>query len=412
MTTQPNTIGSPGLRREKRFFRDSRRTCPKGVPETACASLLADAPTRAGKPPMAPSPKFPDEPEKWGRCFLCEASHGPSRRKAPGPLFVWLATLLAAVTVFGACSRPSGEPAEDAAPREARSQVERGPVRVSVEVKPARVRLSDDPMMTLTVEYLPGVTVEKPVFADSIGDFRIRDTSESLPQVKDDREVIEQVFTLEPTQTGQLPIYPIPVTFADTRPDGDGKQHTVETEEITVEVVSEIDSEVTSLEELRAAAPPVSLPRPLRVLLWIVAAAVLIVGGLLLWCWRRRRRKVAAEKQLSPQERAYMALEELWKSGLAQRDAKLYYVEVTGIVRRFIEWTTGIRAPEQTTEEFLREISQKETFEPDESRRLKDFLEAADLVKFAAHRPRREDIDESFRRAKIFIGHQPTEAAA
>ena len=36
--------------------------CSKGGPGTACPSLLADAPTRLGKPPMGPSPKFPDDP--------------------------------------------------------------------------------------------------------------------------------------------------------------------------------------------------------------------------------------------------------------------------------------------------------------------------------------------------------------
>jgi hypothetical protein len=91
-----------------------------------------------------------------------------------------------------------------------------------------------------------------------------------------------------------------------------------------------------------------------------------------------------------------------------ETDVKSYYVELTAIVRRYIERTTGIRAPEQTTEEFLREVSRCSSPLPKgegmNNFRLKDFLESADLVKFAAHRPRREDILESFRRAEIFIG--------
>ena len=90
------------------------------------------------------------------------------------------------------------------------------------------------------------------------------------------------------------------------------------------------------------------------------------------------------------------------ESDLATRDVKQFYVELTAIVRRYIERTKGIRAPEQTTQEFLLEISRRKDFPAEQSRRLKSFLEAADLVKFAAHQPREEDIEESFRRARAF----------
>jgi hypothetical protein len=40
---------------------------------------------------------------------------------------------------------------------------------------------------------------------------------------------------------------------------------------------------------------------------------------------------------------------------------------------------------------------------------LKDFLESADLVKFAAHQPMFSDVEESFRRAKVFVGLVPGE---
>ena len=42
-------------------------------------------------------------------------------------------------------------------------------------------------------------------------------------------------------------------------------------------------------------------------------------------------------------------LHQLSHSGLADSDVKRFYVELTAIVRRYIERTTGIRAPEQTT---------------------------------------------------------------
>jgi hypothetical protein len=120
---------------------------------------------------------------------------------------------------------------------------------------------------------------------------------------------------------------------------------------------------------------------------------------------RRKKRESAAEPVvLSPEELARLELKNLAESGWMKTDVKLYFVELTAIVRRYIERTTGVRAPEQTTEEFLREISQANDFVAEANAALKNFLESADLVKFAAYHPRLEDIEESFRRAEAFIG--------
>lgn len=295
----------------------------------------------------------------------------------------------------------------------ARSEVERGPVRVTVEVEPAVARLSDEPVLTLTVRSEPGVTVQKPPFGESMGDFLIRDFHEALPRMEGDREVLQQTYTLEPTRTGKLTVWPISVSFTDSRPGGDGQEHSVETEGVTVEVSSVVGSDLPSLDELRPMAPPVELPRTTSGGVWLAPLALLTVavGGALLW-WRRRRRREEVVRQLSPGELAWLELQRLLERNLAEEDVKGFYLELTAVVRRFIERSTGVRAPEQTTEEFLVQIARDATYPAEESRRLKSFLEAADLVKFAAHRPRGEDIEESFRRATRFLGLETTEVAA
>jgi len=296
----------------------------------------------------------------------------------------------------------------------AQTQVERGPVRLSVVVEPSPARLSDLPKLTLTIDYQQGVTVRKPAFGTALGDFLIRDFREPLPRVKGDREILQQIYTLEPLATGKIPIAPIAVTFTDNRPGGDGQEHAVETEALSVEIASVIAGEVPALDSLRGPAEPVELPQPAGSMRWWGLAVPVVLAGLgLAWWWRRRRRQAAAAQvALSPRELAYLELQRLLEEGLAERDVKLFYVELTGIVRRYIERTTGVRAPEQTTQEFLCEIGRAKVFAGEEGRRLREFLEAADLVKFAAHQPRREDIEESFRRAQVFVGFDPLEKAA
>jgi len=299
------------------------------------------------------------------------------------------------------------------------SAVERGPVKVTAEVQPANARLSDEPVLTLTIEYEQGVEIEKPPFGASMGSFLVRDFHEPLTKTRNGREIIQQVYTLEPMQTGKLLIDPISVTFTDLRPNGDEKTHTLQTEGLAVEITSMVGDSAPSLANLHPSTGPLDLPTYGSILGWsivILCIAMAIIG----WLTRRhfKLKKVAAAVVLSPEELAQVELEKLARSRLAETDVVQFYVELTAVVRRYIERTTGIRAPEQTTEEFLREISQANTFNHDTNERLRNFLESADLVKFAAFRPRHEDVEESFSRAKIFIGlnaqktaRQPREAA-
>ena len=297
--------------------------------------------------------------------------------------------------------------------RVARSEVELGPVQVTVEVEPAEARLSDEPVLTLTIRSRDGVDVVKPPFGESLGDFLIRDFREPLPKVEDEWRILQQVYTLEPTRTGELAIWPISVTFTDNRTDGDGREHTLQTEGLSVAIASVVEDEVPSLDSLKPMADPVELSTAGRTVLWLAALILLLAAGGGLFAWRRlRRRAVEAAVELTPRELAWLELERLIERNLVEEDVKLFYVGLTGVVRRYIERTTGIRAPEQTTAEFLSQIAHQTTFAAEESRRLRDFLESADLVKFAAHQPRPQDIEEAFDRAKLFIGLNSAEVAA
>jgi hypothetical protein len=87
-------------------------------------------------------------------------------------------------------------------------------------------------------------------------------------------------------------------------------------------------------------------------------------------------------------EKALAALAELeQRTDFARADAELFFVEVSAIVRRYVEDRFHLRAPEQTTEEFIRATSVSSLLSPDHKRLMEDFLIESDLVKFARHRP-------------------------
>jgi hypothetical protein len=306
-----------------------------------------------------------------------------------------------------ASDKTSGEP------RVARTKLERGPVIVSVEVAPQPARLSDEPTLTLTIDHEQGVEVELPPFGEAMGDFIIRDFREPLPETRDERQIVRQIYTLEPTTTGALQIDPITITFKDTRPNGDGQPHTIETEALTLNILSIVASEAPSLADLEGFAAPVDLPPSRAWVAWSIGAAVVLlsVGAAAAW-FIARQKIVSAEQQLTPRELANRELEKLWRDEATRADVKTFYVRLTAIVRKYIEGTTGVHAPEQTTEEFLREIGAGERFSREERQRLKDFLESADLVKFARFLPQSSDVDESYHRARRFVGLAEEEAAA
>jgi hypothetical protein len=132
-----------------------------------------------------------------------------------------------------------------------------------------------------------------------------------------------------------------------------------------------------------------------------VAAAGLVV--LAVYLLRRVHRQVQLMR-MSPRERALKELERLLARDLVGKNrVKAFYLELTMIVRRYIERAHAIRAPEQTTEEFLAAVADRTNFSRDVVATLKAFLQAADLVKFAAHRPPRDDIDRATDTARTYI---------
>ena len=130
-------------------------------------------------------------------------------------------------------------------------------------------------------------------------------------------------------------------------------------------------------------SPKKDLPPLSWKLAGIVSAILATLAGLVYLLLRLIRlvaRKVK-EHRMSPIERAWVELERLLGKGLPSRGRyKDFYVELTMVVRRYVQRKYGIKAPHLTTEEFLREFRDAESVGKES---LARFLESADMVKFA-----------------------------
>lgn len=108
--------------------------------------------------------------------------------------------------------------------------------------------------------------------------------------------------------------------------------------------------------------------------------------------------------RMSPIERALYELEVLLRKGLPGRGFyKDFYVELTMVVRRYIERRHAVKAPNLTTDEFLRTAQNNPAFTREALHELKHFLESADMVKFAGVDATPEMADEATGKARNYL---------
>jgi hypothetical protein len=307
--------------------------------------------------------------------------------------------------------------------------------------------------LDVVVQAPSGVEVQPPPFGKGVGDFLVRDFSQKVPggagvparapatqaapDKPEDLQTWKFHYQLEPAHAGKHLIRSFTVEFSDKRPGSEtkGEPLTLESEPIEIDVTSQLGDKTPSLADLTPMHAPMPLP-PSPIWTWIAGGLGLaLAAAALLFFLKRRKQALQAPAVIrSPEEIAHAELKELLAANLhGTGQFKEFYVRLTGIVRRYIEGTTGIHAPEQTTEEFLRNIGRvgpasvpalvfpplirggrggsagdgaasMPFFTPERSNQLAQFLESADMVKYAAQLPSAVQVQEAIARAQEFIG--------
>ena len=124
-----------------------------------------------------------------------------------------------------------------------------------------------------------------------------------------------------------------------------------------------------------------------------------LVAGLVAWV-----RRAAERARLTAFDRALARLDRLERRGLPSGDAAdAWYVELSDIVRRYIEERFALRAPELTTEEFLAEAGRSAELTASHREVLSAFLATCDRVKFARYSPGEDESQGALDVAKRFL---------
>ncbi len=348
-----------------------------------------------------------------------------------------------------------------AAPVEKRGEKTRDGGTGTVVVTASEKEISVAGSLTLAVEITapPGYTVRAPAFEEygfstSFNErsqrFRVTDMTEvETTAALDGGTMLRQEFTLEPWLSGDYSILPLMVSFfKDSEPSENAGPEAEKSDadlampafsvmtdgfRIDVTPLAEERKELADLfgqsdyrmeklikrerrkeemsdEELRRqeeqAREEAMALKKRRFPMWVVWT-LLGVGAAAALFWIGKRKKVHrlfAPPPPPAHEAANRALRELKEKNLPGRGMiKEFYYELSYILREYIGARFGIRAVNQTSEEFFHHLLMSNPFDEKTEAILREFSDSADTVKYSLHRPDRLQADESFQTAKSFV---------
>ncbi len=242
------------------------------------------------------------------------------------------------------------------------------------------------------------ITVTLQVSGARLGPFSI-DRSGLGDRTQQDGWVTEAYwFDLTCFETGTQ-IVPAPIaTYTQT----DATVHELIGEPVTITVISLLadDWQSQDIKDIKGPVRPASGP----VWGWI---AYFLAGVILFIAWfvfRRRSRGKRHQPALAPHVVAREALLALrQRTWLTDGLFEIFYVQLSAIVRQYVESRFGLRAPEMTTEEFLQVAIKAGMLSGAQRQLLQDFLSQCDLVKFARYQPQRAQAEAALEAALRFV---------
>jgi len=139
---------------------------------------------------------------------------------------------------------------------------------------------------------------------------------------------------------------------------------------------------------------------------WWIFGAVVAIAFLAGFRWLSRRQPSRSPAAIVVPAHI-KALRELyrWRAAMRTTEAEIdaFYVGVSQVLRVYLEERFGLRAPERTTEEFLRDIDGSQDLVREHKEELKGFLTQCDMVKFARFVPTPAAHEKTFQLAEAFI---------
>lgn len=280
--------------------------------------------------------------------------------------------------------------------------VEKDAISLTLTLRPEMLSLERDLILTLRMQHPPDVALDVPDIGSRLQGFSLVNTfSRDMEPGSSGQRIREKLFRITPDISEVYRLGPMAIGILDA--SSGSVMDWLMTPSVTIPFAS-LDSAPTQ-GNLRAQLQPVLIrPSAVTIVSIVLGTSLLLLGIVLIGCWGWRRASVSRKQPLSPRESALQQVEALARTSyVAQGAYARFYSELTAIIRLYLEQRYQIRAPELTTEEFLREATTQSYVSPDVLERLGALLQAADRVKFAAQTPSCEATEEALQSVRSYL---------
>lgn len=274
-------------------------------------------------------------------------------------------------------------------------------ITIETAVDKSEIYIGDLINYRLTVIHDSNIVLTPPPIGANLGAFDVKDyQADGEVRLPNGQIKLESRFLLTTFTTGDYVIPPIPVEFM--LPDSSVKYLISEPTPIRVKSLLAESADTSDIRDIKG---PIVFKED-RTMYYVLGGVLLLLlaGGYIYWRIRRRRAGLAAPLDTrKPWEIAFEQLALLEsKKYLTEQKFKIFYIELTDIIRAFLGRVYQIPALDMTTEEFL--VAVEKTEIPVEIKeRLGIFLKFADLVKFAKLIPEPERPAADFEEARFFV---------
>jgi hypothetical protein len=306
--------------------------------------------------------------------------------------------------LFGGC-RSKTDPAQKNIQYSINKTFNKGPLSVNLKISSNNIKFSDLLDFEIETQTSSDYVADASKIKDKLKDFEIQSQQDFGKKLGTDNKVVNVYrYKLDPMKTGecQIPELQFPYRKANEEPNL-AKWEMLSTEPVAINVSTQqpIDAN-TSIADIEDVVEVKTNHLP--VIIAVVTGLVLAAGGLAFYKMKTRK-QIEIQKNYRPaHEIAFEMLRRIAEEKLVEQGRiKEFYEKLSTCLRKYIEDRFTLRAPEQTTEEFLEELKKSEFLEPRYKQELKNFLEHCDLVKFAKYQPTNEQINESLTMAEKFV---------
>ena len=268
-------------------------------------------------------------------------------------------------------------------------------LRVKASTDTTDYRVGDAVHYTLTIEYDKMIGIIPPQIKDSLKGVEVLQILPPVTTEENDKKttVIKAVVSRYDSSVVTIPSIAIKYKLLSKPDEKLSDQDTTLKTMLSYPVTFSVRTvKVDTQAEIKDVKNPETIPLDWRLIaLWILAGLLVIGGCWYLYKWYQKRKagKVVEPKKiiLPPHVEAMNALKaldekQLWQQGMV----KEYHSEITEIIRAYFEKRFNLPALELTTTEVNLQLSQRR-----DAGNIIDitieFLNNADLVKFAKFKP-------------------------